>query len=223
MRSSDGGSVEQLPRSTPTWRFLVCFTQIWISKSGQALPPFAPKVLEYFDFALHHPHQMNLAQFCAYHLREIIYNLDMITVARTTKLTEASKEKAKDESVERSHDQAVGVESEFYGGEQGQEPENEDLQGSETWGARFPLNRDALVDILSRRVEIASASKKGRKSAAVMQMKMFDNVLHEAMNARVQPNQVGPSDMQLSYTRASSINAALQHQEAVRKEMQALQ
>ena len=101
---------------------------MWISKSGQALPPFAPKVLEYLDFALHHPHQMSLAQFCAYHLRDVIYNLDMITIARTTKLAEASKEKVENESTEPNHGQATGVETEFYGGEHGQEPEDENLQ-----------------------------------------------------------------------------------------------
>jgi len=43
---------------------------------------------------------MSLAQFSAYHLREIIYNLDMLAIARTTKLTTTSKENLEDETVE---------------------------------------------------------------------------------------------------------------------------
>ena len=223
VRGFGGGSAAQPARSVPTWRFLVCLTQMWISKSGQALPPFAPKVLEYLDLALHHPHQMSLAQFCAYHLRDVIYNLDMITIARTTKLTEGNKEKAEDESIELSHEQTASMETEFHGGEQGQDPEDEDLEGSAAWRPRFPLNRDALVEILSRRNEIAAASRKGRKNAALMQMKMFDDVFHEALNARVQPHEVKPADVQVSYANASSINLALQYQEAILKEMKACQ
>jgi len=189
---------------------------MWISKSGQAFPPFAPKVLECLGFALHHRDQMSLAQFCAYHLRDVVYNLDMITTARTTKLTEASKKNVEDESLEP--EQAGAVETEFHGGEQGDEElEDDDTQG--TWRPLFPLDRDALVDILSRRKEIAAASKKGRKSVALTQMKMFDDVFHEALNTRVQPNQVEPCEMQVAYARPSSINAAFQHQEAVLKEM----
>ena len=41
---------------------------------------------------------MSLAQFSAYHLREIIYNLDMLAIARSTKLTATSKEIVEDET-----------------------------------------------------------------------------------------------------------------------------
>ena len=77
------------------------------------------------------------------------------------------------------------------------------------------------MDILSRRVEIVVAS--GRKNAAAVQMKMFDNVFHKTLHTAVQPNQVKAWNVQLSYARASSINAALQHQEAILKEMHAAQ
>ena len=73
---------------------------MWMSKSGQAFPPFARTVLNYLGRSIHHPHQMSLAQFSAYHLREIIFNLDMLVIARTTKLTTTSKEKAEDETLE---------------------------------------------------------------------------------------------------------------------------
>ena len=75
------------------------FTQVWLQKSGEAFPSFARTVLEYMGNSIHHPHQMSLAQFCAYHLREIIYKLAMLAIARTTKLTASSKEKIEDETV----------------------------------------------------------------------------------------------------------------------------
>ena len=68
--SSDAHSAQ----SPPTWRFLLCFAQMWMSKSGQTFPPFARTVLEYLGKSIHHPHQMSLAQFSAYHLGEIIFN-----------------------------------------------------------------------------------------------------------------------------------------------------
>ena len=109
----------------------------------------------------------------------------MITIARATKLTEASKEKVENESIEPNHGQATGVETEFYGGEHRQEPEDENLAGTEAWKAEVVFNRDTLVDILFRRVEVAAASRKGRKSTALMQMRMFDNISHEELHARL--------------------------------------
>ena len=91
---------------------------MWMSKSGQTFPPFARTVLEYLGKSIHHPHQMSLAQFSAYHLREIIYNLDMLAIARTTKLTATSKEKVEDETLEHVNASGSAVETEFYGGEQ---------------------------------------------------------------------------------------------------------
>jgi len=69
----------------------------------------------------------SLAQFSAYHLREIIFNLDMLAIARTTKLTATSKEKAEDETLEYVNAPGPLGETEFYGGEQTDEPENDDV------------------------------------------------------------------------------------------------
>ena len=99
VRTPHGHSAARPVQSLPTWRFLVCFTQMWIEKTGQAFPPFARTVLEYMGNNIHHPHQMSLAQFSAYHLREIIYNLDMLAIARSTKLTATSKENVEDLSL----------------------------------------------------------------------------------------------------------------------------
>ncbi len=169
-------SVERPGQSPPTWRFLLCFTQMWIHKSGQAFPPFARTVLEYLDKNIHHPHQLSLAQFCAYHLREVIFNLDMLAIA-PTKLTATEKEKVEDETVERGNAASSHVETEFYGGENTDEPENEDIDEG-MWRPMCSLSHARLTAILARHAEVAAAHKPGRKSAAVMQMKIFDDCFH---------------------------------------------
>ena len=53
----------------------------------------------------------------------------MLTIARTTKLTAKSKEKLEDETVETVNTPGALVETEFYGGEHADEPENDDFAG----------------------------------------------------------------------------------------------
>ena len=154
VRGFQSGNAAQLAHSPPTWRFLVCFIQVWLQKSGEAFPLFARTVLDYMGNRIHHPHQMSLSQLSAYHLREIIYNLDMLAIARTTKLTATSKEKLEDETVELVNTPRPQVETEFYGGEQAEEPENEDF-AAETWRPMFSLSHDRLTAILSRTSEVA--------------------------------------------------------------------
>ena len=132
---------------------------MWITKSGEAFPPFARTVLEYLGQNIHHPHQMSLAQFSAYHLRDIIFHLDMLSIARTTKLTTTSKEQVEDETIEPVNAPGPLGETEFYGGEQADEPENDDF-AAETWRPMFSLSHDRLTTILSRHAEVAAASKK---------------------------------------------------------------
>ena len=193
-----------------------------MQKTRQAFPPFAPKVLEYIGSAINHPHQMSLAQFCAYHLRDVIYNLDMLAIARSTKLTATSKEKVEDEAVEHVNTSGSLLETEFHGGEQADEPEDDDV-GTGTWRPEFKLSHDKLTAILARHSEVASASKKGRKSAAVMQMKMFDDCFHAVLNTPVRASTAKPQRAQLSYAQPHSINSALLHQDAILKEMQTVQ
>ena len=208
--------------SPPKWRFLLCLNQMWMEKSGQAFPPFARIVLEYIGNSIHHPHQMSLAQFSAYHLREVIYNLDMLAIARTTKLTATSKEKAEDETEE--HVDATGslVETEFHGGEQTDEPDNDDVN-ADSWRPEFFLSHDKLTAILSRHSEVAAASNKGRKSAAVMQMKIFDDRFHTVLNTRIPAANTKPQKAQLSYAQPRWIDGALLHQDAIVKEMRTAQ
>ena len=80
---------------------------------------------------------MSLAQFSAYHLREIIFNLDMLVIARTTKLTTTSKENVEDETLENVNVSGLAVETEFYGGEQADQLESEDEDvHAEAWRVR---------------------------------------------------------------------------------------
>jgi len=217
-----GRKAKRPVESPPTWRFLVCFSQIWMKKSGRAFPPFARTVLEYMGNSIHHPHQMSLAQFSAYHLREIIINLDMLAIARSTKLTATSKEKVEDETVEHVNASGSLLETEFHGGEHGDEPEDDDV-GAGTWCPMVVFSHDRLTAILSRQSEVAAASKKGRKSAAVMQMKSFDDCFHTQLNTPVPASNAKPQKTQLTYAQSDSITGALLHQDAILKEMKTFQ
>ncbi|MDP6416552.1 MAG: hypothetical protein QGG54_16205, partial [Gammaproteobacteria bacterium] len=163
-----------------------------------------------------------MAQFSAHHLREIIYNLDMLAIARSAKLTATSKEKVEDETLEHVNASGSLVETEFYGGEQTDEPENDDV-AADSWSPEFLLSHDRLTAILSRHSEVASAAKKGRKSAAVMQMKIFDDCFHTVLNTPVQASSANPQKAQLSYAHPHSIDGALLHQDAILKEMRTVQ
>ena len=103
------------------------------------------------------------------------------------------------------------------------DPEDEELSSSEAWRPYWSFDHDKLVSILARHVEIAAASRKGRKSAALVQMKIFNDRFHTVLNTPVPPNDVQLQDAQLSYVRPHSITAALQYQDAIVKEMQAAQ
>jgi len=216
-------SAEHAVQSAPKWRLLLCLTQMWMKKCGQAFPPFAPKVLECIGSNIHHRHQMSLAQFSAYHLREIIYNLDMLAIARTTKLTTTTKEKIEDEATEPVNASGPPVETEFHGGEQIDEPEDEDLIGAETWRSMFGLSLDRAKAVLRRETEVAAAAKKGPKSAVVVQMKQFHDRYHRLMNTPLPPLTVEIKQTQHLYAQPHLINGALLHQDAILKEMRTVQ
>ena len=52
VRGFKSGSAAQPAHSPPHWRFLLCLTQMWMKKSGQAFPPFARTVLDYIGLAV---------------------------------------------------------------------------------------------------------------------------------------------------------------------------
>ena len=98
------------PGSAPLdWRLFLCLTQLWIGKTGQSFPPCASTLLQYLGQSPNHQHQISLAQFSAYHLNGVIRNLDWLSIARTTKLTVASKDKVENETVDHSVDQGCFV------------------------------------------------------------------------------------------------------------------
>ena len=109
------------------------------------------------------------------------------------------------------------VESEFYGGEQLNDPEDEELTGSEGWRPERFFNHNELVNILSRSAEITAGGRKGRKKAAHVQMKMFDDRFHTELNTPVPANSVNLQELQLSYVRVQSVNNAFQYHDAVVK------
>ena len=80
-------------------------------------------------------------------------------------------------------------ETEFHGGEQIDEPEDDEV-GAESWRPMFSLSHDRLTALLSRHSEVAAASRKGRKSATVLQMKIFDDCYHTVLNTPVRASTV---------------------------------
>ena len=86
----------------------------------------------------------------------------MLVIARTTKLTTSSKEKIEDETLEHEDVPKSTVETEFYGGEQAEEPEDDDIENNshQPW---FCFDGRKLATILARHSEIALASKKADK------------------------------------------------------------
>ena len=74
-----------------SWSYWLVYTQLWMRMSQSGYPSWAPRILECLGHVLHHPAQLSLAEFSAFHLRDVVFNLDMLTVARTTKLTPPRK------------------------------------------------------------------------------------------------------------------------------------
>jgi len=199
---------------------------MWIQKSGRACPSFAPRVLGYLDLCLHHSDQMSLAEFSAYHLRNVIHNLDMLAIARTTKLSTNKKENAEDATLHDNTEAPNNVEREFYGGEGNdlEEPEDEQAECAEiSRPVLGTFDPEELVRILARHKEIDAAGRKGRKKQADVQMKVFDDHFHAVLNTPVPSNDVNLGESQLSYRLAQSISSALQHQEAIMKRMKSAQ
>lgn len=221
-RTARRNSAAQHVHTPPTWRLLLCLNQMWMKKSGQAFPCYARRVLDCLGHSIHHPHQISLAEFSAYHLGQIIYHLDMLAIARTTKLTATSKEKVEDETTEEAKTAAPLVETEFHGGEQGDEPADEDVVGG-SWRPISLFSHDKLTAILSRESEVAAARKKGRKSMAVIQMKAFDDIFHTVLNTPVPASTAKPQKAQLSYSMPQLSDAALLYQDAIVKEMRLVQ
>ena len=80
-----------------------------------------------------------------------------------------------------------------------------------------------LTAILCRESEVKAARKRGRKSAALLQMKCFDECFHTVLNTPVQPSEKTPQKVQLSYVQPESIAHALLYQDSILQEMRTAQ
>ena len=119
---------------------------------------------------LHHPAQLSLAEFAAFHLRDVIFNLDMLTIARTTKLLpQSEKVKAEDELSREEAEKEAALNSlpemqEQVGGS-GDEAEDEEEETSvERTIAVHSFETEELRSMLCRVHEVAEGKKKGRKN-----------------------------------------------------------
>ena len=114
-------------------------------------------------------------------------------------------------------------ETEFIGGEQTDAVENDDNFAAESWRAEHWLSLGPLTAILARHSEVSAASKKGRNSGVVLQMKAFDDRFHTVLNTPVPASNAKPQSPQLAYAQLHSIADALLHQDAILKEMRTVQ
>lgn len=210
----------------PAWRFLLCLTQLWIQKFSRGYPPWASCVLEFYGFAMHHPSQISLAEFAAYRLREKIFNLDMLTIARTTKLSaeQPASIAAENETMEEHPKSHAQMETEMHGGEGNEqhEPEDEDLDAAQN-APRHVFDTDVLKRILTRENEITAAKQKGRTKYADKQMKLFDDRFHAALHAPVRPNNVKLHDVHMAYSHPDALTTALCVQDEILKQMRSNQ
>ena len=158
--------------------------------------------------------------FAAYRLHDKIFNLDMLSIARTTKLSAEPTVKAENETMDAQPKSPRPMDTEFHGGEgnEQEDPVEEDEHGEQN-ASRHVFNVDVLNQILTREGEITAASKKGRKKDADKQMKLFDDRFHALLHTAVCPNSVNLHDVQLAYTHPQALSAALQVQDQILKQM----
>ena len=205
-----------------TSSFLICWTQLCKMKTGTSADPrWARVVLGCLGWDMNHPHQLHLAEFCAWHLAEVLHNVDMLAIARTTPILKKDGSPIEDEPGEA--EPASRMSTEFYGGE-GQDIDDivmEELPASDAVRSEAWLNHPELVSLLAREEEVAAAQKKGRKKTSNVQMKLFDDAFHSALHTAVPTNDVLLSEEQLGFSgaRFPQVAAMLQYQDAVMQQM----
>ena len=139
---------------------------------------------------MNHPHQLHLAEFCAWHLAQVLTNVDMLAIARTTQIVQKDGSPIEDEFVEAERESKFSAE--FFGGE-GQDVDDavmeevvaEDGVRSEAW-----LNLPDLISLLAREEEVAAARRKGRQKTSNKQMKLFDDAFLCALHTPVPNNRI---------------------------------
>ena len=136
-------------------------------------PPWASRILEYLGHVLHHPTQLTLAEFAAFHLRDVVFNFDMLSVARTAKLTPPTQKlKAEDEGEREEAEKEAVLNSlpeilEDMGGV-GEDMDIEEKEMSvERIVAVHNFDTDVLKEMLLRVREVADGKNKGPKKHAM--------------------------------------------------------
>ena len=131
--------------------------------------------------ALHHEHQLELGEFCAYHLRDVVFNLDMLAIARTCKIGEPTRRgegaPAEDEEVLDNERGGRGEgEAEFFGGGCDELDVQDDAADFDKDSiVEHTFDEEQVAAILGRDHEIDLANKKGRNKEAHTQMKDLTN------------------------------------------------
>ena len=115
----------------------------------------------------------------------------------------------------------VQIDTEFQGGADADEVEPEDEAGPERSipVQMFPISE--LRNMLTRQSEVAAGKKKGRKKHADVQMKLFDDLFHDALSEPLHVRPMKLYDVQLSYTEPQAQDAALDTQREILKQLRA--
>ena len=124
-------------------------------------------VFPFWTFSPFHDDQLTVAEYSAYHLRNVIQHLDGLTIARTTKLTTGSKDHAEDEQMEAPSSTPHAVETEFHGGEgvDPAQPEDELPDAAELSAPLFgSLSVHQWTTLLSRRIELEAAHDQAERA-----------------------------------------------------------
>ena len=134
-------------------------------------PPWASRILEYLGHVLHHPTQLTLAEFAAFHLRDVIFNFDMLSVARAAKLiSPTQKLNAEDEGQREEAEKEALLKSlpeilvDMGGACEDVDIEEEEMS-VERIVAVHNFDTDVLKEMLLRVREVADGKKKGPKKA----------------------------------------------------------
>ena len=133
-----------------------------------------------------HEAQLTVAEYSAYHLRNVVTHLDGLTIARSTKLTGDDTADADDEQLEEVPETSRAMETEFHGGECDDPGEAEDEvvaveeRSSPSFGALCVQHWSLR---LSRQSELEAAQRPGRKREEMKQMKAVHDIFHSELES----------------------------------------
>ena len=200
--------------------------QLWTTKTVRALPPWSGWVCAMLNLpALHHEHQLEFGECCAYHLRDVLFNLDMLAVARTFKICEPTRREegapAEDEEVPDNERGVRGEgEGEFFGeGCDELDVEDDSADFDKDSIVEHSFDEEQVAAILGRDHEIDLANKKGRNKEVHTQMNEFDKLFHNALTNTVpRSNGAGLRHM-FFYNDTATANNAMDFQESVLRNM----